>query len=457
MRHQLPPVAAHYVAVFPYDKSNVRHLVGRFHAWLKANRVSTSEITINHVNQFTQQPWAQDLADSTQTLYNKHLQRYVRWLADGGYTARVRKEPAAPPLPKTAHDFILELKTTLSRGTTKNHEQFLRRWYRWTDSKNIDTHKLTRDDIVAFSRMLHTRGIAPQSRRHYLAQLRRYLFYLSDRGLLSEHPTNLVRAADFPKQPSLLPRALAPHVDAELRARLAAAPHVRCRGLLLMRHTGLRVSELANLRMDCMHEDHQGCLYLKVPLGKMKKERLVPLNDEATSLVLQLQQQGRAGRTWLIENPRTKKPFSRARYQESLRSLRSGLPNEDGLAITTHRLRHSFATELLSAGLGLAAIRQLLGHRSLNMTLRYVSLTPNQLRDEYLAANAKARQQYGKVPEAPRTDDPIDETTSAAALADIIRKVKRDAATLALEHKPQARRAVRQLNNIAILLNELGL
>ena len=120
-------------------------------------------------------------------------------------------------------------------------------------------------------------------------------------------------------------------------------------------------------------------------------------------------------------------------------------------------MRHSFATELLCAGLGLAAIKQLLGHRSINMTLRYVSLTPNQLRDEYLAANAKAREQYGKVPEAPRADEPSDGITSAAALEDIVRKVKRDAATLAEEQKPRARRAARQLNNIAILLNELGL
>ena len=81
---------------------------------------------------------------------------------------------------------------------------------------------LTRNDVVAFSRMLQSRGLAPQTRGRYLAQLRRYLFYLSDQGLLTDSPANLIRAADFPKPPSLLPRALPPHVDAELRARLAA-------------------------------------------------------------------------------------------------------------------------------------------------------------------------------------------------------------------------------------------
>jgi integrase len=305
--------------------------------------------------------------------------------------------------------------------------------------------------------MLHDRRLAPATRGHYLAKLRGYLFYLADEGLLAKNPMNLIRPADFPRRPSLLPRALQPAVDAELRARLTAATDMRCRGLLLMRHTGLRVGELATLRLDCVHEDHKGHRYLKVPLGKLKKERLVPLNDEGLSLAIALQEQGRDDRKWLIESPRTKKPFGTARYHETMREIREGIPTPDGIRITTHRMRHTFATELLSGGLSLAAIRQLLGHRSMNMTLRYVSLTPDRLRQEYLAANTKARERYGKVPAAPRAAQLDDERTSAEAIADIVRQIKRDAAELSEEQKARARRAVRQLKNLGILLDELGL
>ena len=315
---------------------------------------------------------------------------------------------------------------------------------------------MSRADIVAFCRMLYDRGLAPATRCHYLAKLRGYLFYLADEGLLAENPMNLIRPADFPKRPSLLPRALQPDVDAKLRARMAAAPDIRCRGLLLMRHTGLRVGELATLRFDCVHEDHLGHRYLKVPLGKLKKERLVPLNDEGLSLATALQEQGRDGRKWLLESPRTKKPFGTARYHETMRAIREGIPTPDGIRITTHRLRHTFATELLSGGLSLAAIRQLLGHRSMNMTLRYVSLTPDRLRQEYLTANAKARERYGKVPEAPPTAQP-DDRTAAETIAGTVRQIKRDAATLTKEQKARARRAVRELKNLGIVLNELGL
>ena len=91
------------------------------------------------------------------------------------------------------------------------------------------------------------------------------------------------------------------------------------------------------------------------------------------------------------------------------------------------------------------------------MTLRYVSLTPNRLRQDYLAANAKARERYGKVPEAPRAAQLDDERTSAEAIADIVRQIKRDAAELTEQQKARARRAARQLKNLGILLDELGL
>lgn len=457
MHHQRPPLAAPYIPGSPYDERKVRSLLGRFYAWFHDNHVDQPQFNPGHVDQFMQTQWARNLAGSTRTRYQALLHHHVRWLADGGYAKASKTELVTPSLPKPARQFIIELTSTLSPGTIHAYEVLLRQWHQWVVAENIDIQSLTRNDVVAFSCMLQGRGLAPQTRGQYLGRLRRYLFYLSEQDLLAGNPASLIRAADFPKLPRLLPRALTPQVDAELRAKLAASPDAKCRGLLLMRHTGLRVSELAALRFNCIHEDHQGHHYLKVPLGKLKEERLVPLNDEALCLIRDLRGQAPDDRAWLIENPRTNQPFAKASYHALMQSLSSDLPKDDGLAITSHRLRHSFATELLSAGLGLAAIKQLLGHRSINMTLRYVSLTPKQLRDEYLVANAKVRQQYGNVPEAPRTETPIDDTTSALAIGDIARRVKRDAEALAHDKKAQARRAVRQLNNTAILLKQLGL
>jgi site-specific recombinase XerD len=451
-RDSLPPKAAEYLATLPDSYgTGVQRLVERFHAWLEADAGDLGQPNTELIDVFMQRSWAQQLADSTKREYSRLLRQYVNRL--GGHD-HARQTPA---LPKAAQQFIQELQATLRPETCRTYESKLRCWYRWAESQQIETRALTRQDVVAYCRMMYNRELTPATRVGRLVVLRRYLYYLDERKLLAEPPAVLVRRADFPKQPQLLPRALRADIDAELCARLAAAADIRCRGLLLMRHTGMRVGELATLSLDCVREDNQGHHYLKVPLGKLNTERLVPLNDDALGLVQALQEHGQSDREWLIENRSTRRPYTTTSYRNSISRVSSDLEKPDGLSITTHRLRHTFSTELLNAGLNLAAVRQLLGHRSMNMTLRYVSLTPNRLRQDYLAANAKARERYGKVPAAPRAAQLDDERTSAEAIADIVRQIKRDAAELSKEQKARARRAVRQLKNLGILLDELGL
>ncbi len=455
IRDQFPPKAAEYVAALPDNRRNgVRRLVGRFHAWLEVDPSNRGQLNTELVDEFIKLSWAQQLADSTKREYAGRLRRYVNWLGDRDHAQQTRARPA---LPETARQFIQGIRATLSPGTCRVYESILRCWYRWAKSQQIETQALTRQDVVAFCRMMYDRKLAPATRVSRLVVLHRYLCCLDEQYLLAEAPAVLIRRSDFPKLPQLLPRALRADIDAELCALLAAATDIRCRGLLLMRHTGMRVSELANLRLDCVRDDNQGHHYLKVPLGKLNTERLVPLDDDALRIARTLQGHGRSDREWLIENRSTRSPYTTTSYQNSISRVSSDIDKPDGLAITTHRLRHTFATELLNAGLSLAAIRQLLGHRSINMTLRYVSLTPNRLRQDYLAANAKARERYGKVPEAPPALGPDDDRTSAETIADIVRQIKRDAAELSEKQKARARRAARQLKNLGIVLDELGL
>ena len=64
-------------------------------------------------------------------------------------------------------------------------------------------------------------------------------------------------------------------------------------------------------------------------------------------------------------------------------------------SITFHRLRHTYATTLLGAGVSIVSIMKLLGHRRIEMSLRYAKVTPNHLRDEYLKAVAVIENQAG--------------------------------------------------------------
>jgi integrase len=82
-----------------------------------------------------------------------------------------------------------------------------------------------------------------------------------------------------------LPRPLAPDIDEELRQRLATADDQYQQGLLVMRNTGLRIGELSALELNCIRSDDAGNVFLKVPLGKMNNERLVPIDESTLAVV----------------------------------------------------------------------------------------------------------------------------------------------------------------------------
>src|SRR5699024_10076363 len=90
----------------------------------------------------------------------------------------------------------------------------------------------------------------------------------------------LVFRSDLPKLPRALPRYLPPDTDRQLTAALEACPdRLVAAALLLQRATGLRIGELVDLELDCVHEIPGQGAWLKVPLGKVATERMVPLDE----------------------------------------------------------------------------------------------------------------------------------------------------------------------------------
>ena len=87
--------------------------------------------------------------------------------------------------------------------------------------------------------------------------------------------------------------------DRELKQRLRSSKQPGAWALLLMRHTGLRIGELRSLEYDCVRFDNRRPL-LKVPLGKLNSERLVPLDDESVELIQRLQSTTQRPRSWLV-------------------------------------------------------------------------------------------------------------------------------------------------------------
>jgi integrase len=206
--------------------------------------------------------------------------------------------------------------------------------------------------------------------------------------------------ADIPRLPEPMPRALPPDVDRALMAAVAGLDDVLVRtGLTLLRATGMRVGELLDLELDCLVDFAGHGTWLKVPIGKLGTERMVPLQPETLAVLDHWM--AHRGPQRAIPHPRHGRPTEFLFLDHGTRPtafrLRSGLRRavtvaglrgRDGapLKVTPHQLRHTFGTSLINGGIGLPALMALMGHVTPEMTLRYAKLASPTIRAAYHSA-----------------------------------------------------------------------
>jgi len=130
---------------------------------------------------------------------------------------------------------------------------------------------------------------------------------------------------------------------------------------------------------------------LKVPLGKLDNERLVPLDDQAHTVLESFRRACPRGAPFLIE-PQLSRNKLLEQLGATLKEVAAGLDIPG--PVVSHRLRHTYATELLNAGMSLVAIMKLLGHRSFRMTMRYAAITHDTVARDYHAAMARVSARY---------------------------------------------------------------
>lgn len=182
-----------------------------------------------------------------------------------------------------------------------------------------------------------------------------------------------------------------------------ADPFARA-GLRLPRATGMRVGELLDLELDCLLDFAGHGAWLRVPLGKLGTERVVPLEPDTVAVI----------DAWIIHrgpqralpHPRHGRPTEFLFLDRGTRPtawrLRHGLrqavaaadlrcPGGRPLQVTPHQLWHTFGTALINGGMGLPALMALMGHVTPEMTLRYARLASPTTRAAYQTAVDKIR------------------------------------------------------------------
>lgn len=234
-------------------------------------------------------------------------------------------------------------------------------------------------------------------------------------------PRRLVFRDDIPKTPQVLPRYLPVDADRRLTQVLTDDPgnHLAACALLLQRSCGLRIGELLDLELDCVHQVPGQGHWLKVPLGKLDTERMVPLDEQILDLIDRIAQIRSPGRP--LPHPRYRRPaqflFTHHGRRLGNKTVRAELDRAAELAgldhITPHQLRHTYATALVNAGVSLQSLMALLGHASAEMSLRYGRLFDTTVRDEYERALTLAKQRAG-VPDTAPTGLPLTDITGGA-------------------------------------------
>jgi integrase len=250
--------------------------------------------------------------------------------------------------------------------------------------------------------------LAAATRRARVVAVSSFLGDIAEWGWPEAPTRRLVFRSDIPKLPRPLPRYLPPDADRRLaRALEDSANRLAADALLLQRACGLRIGELVDLELDCVHEVPGQGAWLKVPLGKLDTERMVPLDDETVVIVDRIAAERSPGRP--IRHPRSGRPvdflLTHHGKRLSMKALRAELSRcaaEAGIDhATPHQLRHTYATALVNAGVSLQSLMVLLGHQTAAMSLRYGRLFDVTVRDEYERALAMAKSHMsGVLPES---------------------------------------------------------
>ena len=240
--------------------------------------------------------------------------------------------------------------------------------------------------------------ISAGEQRNRIIALGRFLADITEWQWPDAPARRLVFTRDIPKLPRALPRYLPADADRLITEALHASPdRLPADALPLARATGLRIGELRDLELDCVHEVPGTGAWLKVPLGKLDSERMVPLDDDTVALIDRIAQTRSPGQP--LPHPRTRRPtefllthFGKRVSADALRgelaraAIAAGLP-----PATPHQLRHTWATALINAGCSLQALMVMLGHTSAAMSLRYARLFDATVRADYERALAQAK------------------------------------------------------------------
>jgi site-specific recombinase XerD len=305
----------------------------------------------------------------------------------------VPRHPLAPLFQRAAES----LTTSLTPDSAHYYQATARHFLNYLDAQHErvrSLRQLRRDPhILDWLTLLrsHRPPLSKVTYAHHLIRLRRILEELAwTKGIPTL--THLVRTDDIPRQDRCLPRPLTAEQDRLIQQELVRRDDRVSNALLLLRHTGMRIGECLDLPLDCLRSLGQDRWAIHVPLGKLKTERLVPVDSFVCQIVHRLRQirslDPLPADGFLLARPRSRLTLG-CQLRVSLHQIAAAVGIQT--RIVPHQFRHSFSTEMLRAGVSLPVLMKLLGHKTPAMTMRYLEVSLLDVQHEFQLARLQPR------------------------------------------------------------------
>jgi integrase/recombinase XerC len=266
-----------------------------------------------------------------------------------------------------------------SPKTLRAYSDDLSQFIQWVGENRIDwdhPRRFTRADVEGFMSYLAGQNMTGVTRVRKLAAIRKLFTFMEENGIIAGNPANTVKGARREeKEPGILYKE-------QYKALLyEASDHPRDYAIIMtFLQTGIRLSELANLRLEDVDFDNK---VLTVRQGKGKKDRHIPLVDEEikalrnylryrnTQLVLD-------DEIFFLAKNGTSLNVSSVKYIVAKYVKKAGIRKK----VSVHTLRHTFGAHKADKQMGIATLQELMGHKKKETTLKYIHLAKTNLRQE---------------------------------------------------------------------------
>jgi site-specific recombinase XerD len=266
-----------------------------------------------------------------------------------------------------------------SPKTLRAYGDDLTQFLAWVENNRVDWDTPTRfdrADIEGFMQYLASKRLTGVTRVRKLAAIRKFFTFLEENNILAANPANTVKGARREeKEPNILYKE-------QYKALLyEASDNIRDYAIIqTFLQTGIRLSELVNLRVEDVDLEHRN---LTVRQGKGKKDRQIPLVDDVlkalrnysryrtTELILD-------DDTFFLAKNGTSMNVSTVKYLVAKYVKKAGIRKK----VSVHTLRHTFGAHKADKHMSLATLQELMGHKKKETTLKYIHLAKTNLRAE---------------------------------------------------------------------------